>query len=206
MKSEAHRLAFSFASARSAPKHTFRFRALPDRNNTNSVHRAVKRLRVASPQAAERKQDVHSGGANHTIGIYRKKTPLSSGGASRPAARYRKKTPELLRVFSFWCGHRDLNSDGVNHTPLKRTRLPVPPWPHSENSILLSFPFVNGFERVLSRKSRAEYYVRMYERPAEFNALAALLAETLCRGRSPAENAELLRFLNLLCSLVKSYL
>ena len=206
MKSEAHRLAFSFASARSAPKHTFRFRALPDRNNTNSVHRAVKRLRVASPQAAERKQDVHSGGANHTIGIYRKKTPLSSGGASRPAARYRKKTPELLRVFSFWCGHRDLNSDGVNHTPLKRTRLPVPPWPHSENSILLSFPFVNGFERVLSRKSRAEYYVRMYERPAEFNALATLLAETLCRGRSPAENAELLRFLNLLCSLVKSYL
>ena len=188
MKSEAHRLAFSFASARSAPKHTFRFRALPDRNNTNSVHRAVKRLRVASPQAAERKQDVHS------------------GGASRPAARYRKKTPELLRVFSFWCGHRDLNSDGVNHTPLKRTRLPVPPWPHSENSILLSFPFVNGFECVLSRKSRAEYHVRMYERPAEFNALAALLAETLCRGRSPSENAELLRFLNLLCSLVKSYL
>ena len=206
MKSEAHRLAFSFASARSAPKHTFRFRALPDRNNTNSVHRAVKRLRVASPQAAERKQDVHSGGANHTIGIYRKKTPLSSGGASRPAARYRKKTPELPRVFSFWCGHRDLNSDGVNHTPLKRTRLPVPPWPHSENSILLSFPFVNGFERVLSRKSRAEYHVRMYERPSEFNALAALLAETLCRGRSPSENAELLRFLTLLCSLVKSYL
>ena len=206
MKSEAHRLAFSFASARSAPKRTFRFRALPDRNNTNSVHRAVKRLRVASPQAAERKQDVHSGGADHTIGIYRKKTPLSSGGASRPAARYRKKTPELLRVFSFWCGHRDLNSDGVNHTPLKRTRLPVPPWPHSENSILLSGTFVNGFERVLSRKSRAEYYVRMCERPAEFNALAALLAETLCRGRSPSENAELLRFLNLLCSLVKSYL
>lgn len=206
MKSEAHRLAFSFASARSAPKHTFRFRALPDRNNTNSVHRAVKRLRVASPQAAERKQDVYSGGANHTIGIYRKKTPFSSGGASRPAARYRKKTPELLRVFSFWCGHRDLNSDGVNHTPLKRTRLPVPPWPHSENSILLSFPFVNGFERVLSRKSRAEYHVRMYERPAEFNALAALLAETLCRGRSPSENAELLRFLTLLCSLVRSYL
>ena len=116
--------------------------------------------------------------------------------------RHSRKSP-LLRL---WCGHRDLNSDGVNHTPLKRTRLPVPPWPHSENSILLSFPFVNGFERVLSRKSRAEYHVRMYERPAEFNALAALLAETLCRGRSPSENAELLRFLNLLCSLVKSYL
>lgn len=46
----------------------------------------------------------------------------------------------------------------------------------------------------------------MCERPAEFNALAALLAETLCRGKSHAENAELLRFLNLLCSLIKSYL
>ena len=44
-----------------------------------------------------------------------------------------------------WCGHRDLNSDGVIHTPLKRTRLPVPPWPHSENSILLPRLFVNGF-------------------------------------------------------------
>ena len=46
----------------------------------------------------------------------------------------------------------------------------------------------------------------MCERPAEFNALAAILAETLCRGRSTSENAELLRFLNLLCSLIKSYL
>ena len=46
----------------------------------------------------------------------------------------------------------------------------------------------------------------MCERPAEFNARATLLAETLCRGRSPSENAELLRFLTLLCSLIKSYL
>ena len=28
-----------------------------------------------------------------------------------------------------WCGQRDLNSYGVNHTPLKRARLPVPPRP-----------------------------------------------------------------------------
>ena len=27
----------------------------------------------------------------------------------------------------FWCGKRDLNPYGVNHTPLKRARLPVPP-------------------------------------------------------------------------------
>ena len=58
-----------------------------------------------------------------------------------------------------WCGHRDLNSDGVIHTPLKRTRLPVPPWPHSENSILRPRLFVNGFEGKMSRNSRPEYYV-----------------------------------------------
>ena len=130
---------------------------------------------------------------------------LRRGATTKRKRKEQEKHPSISGAFC-WCGHRDLNSDGVNHTPLKRTRLPVPPWPHSENSILLSFPFVNGFERVLSRKSRAEYYVRMCERPAEFNALAALLAETLCRGRSPSENAELLRFLTLLCSLVKSYL
>ncbi len=28
------------------------------------------------------------------------------------------------------CGKRDLNPYGVNHTPLKRARLPVPPLPH----------------------------------------------------------------------------
>jgi|GEM_PF-1581837 hypothetical protein len=30
-----------------------------------------------------------------------------------------------------WCPGRDLNSYGVNHTPLKRARLPVPPPGHS---------------------------------------------------------------------------
>ena len=29
-----------------------------------------------------------------------------------------------------WCGRRDLNPYSVNHTPLKRARLPVPPLPH----------------------------------------------------------------------------
>ncbi len=29
----------------------------------------------------------------------------------------------------FWCGKRELNPYGVNHTPLKRARLPVPPLP-----------------------------------------------------------------------------
>ena len=42
--------------------------------------------------------------------------------------------------------------------------------------------------------------------PARFNALAVCAAEALCKGRTAEEIAELVRFLNLLCSLVKSYL
>ena len=117
-----------------------------------------------------------------------------------------KENPPVLPGVRFWCGHRDLNSDGVNHTPLKRTRLPVPPWPHSDNSILLSAPFVNGFGRVLSRFSRSEYDAVMTHAPCGCNALAVALADALCRGRSPEEVAELLRLLNLLCSLIKTYL
>ena len=117
-----------------------------------------------------------------------------------------KRKPPVLPGVRFWCGHRDLNSDGVNHTPLKRTRLPVPPWPHSDNSILLSAPFVNGFGRVLSRFSRSEYDAVMTHAPCGCNALAVALADALCRGRSPEEVAELLRLLNLLCSLMKTYL
>ena len=42
-----------------------------------------------------------------------------------------KKEGTLLRAFFFWCGKRDLNPYGVNHTPLKRARLPVPPLPRA---------------------------------------------------------------------------
>ena len=34
-----------------------------------------------------------------------------------------------MRLPFLWCGKRDLNPYGVNHTPLKRARLPVPPLP-----------------------------------------------------------------------------
>ena len=93
----------------------------------------------------------------------------------RGAADSYANTPQFCGVFANsalrrrWCGHRDLNSDGVNHTPLKRTRLPVPPWPHSENSwphsensILLPSTFVNGFAGVLSRKYRGKTYVKVF--------------------------------------------
>ena len=40
-----------------------------------------------------------------------------------------KRKGRRLPTFSFWCGKRDLNPYGVNHTPLKRARLPVPPLP-----------------------------------------------------------------------------
>ena len=36
----------------------------------------------------------------------------------------------ICMSYIFWCGKRDLNPYGVNHTPLKRARLPVPPLPH----------------------------------------------------------------------------
>ena len=35
-----------------------------------------------------------------------------------------------MLLFVLWCEKRDLNPYGVNHTPLKRARLPVPPLSH----------------------------------------------------------------------------
>ena len=31
---------------------------------------------------------------------------------------------------TIWCGRRELNPQGLPHTLLKRTRMPVPPLPH----------------------------------------------------------------------------
>ena len=55
-----------------------------------------------------------------------------------------------MHLLFVWCGKRDLNPYGVNHTPLKRARLPVPPLPHSSflddfMIILQSANFVNSF-------------------------------------------------------------
>ena len=41
----------------------------------------------------------------------------------------KREAQTYVLSFSFWCGKRDLNPYGVNHTPLKRARLPVPPLP-----------------------------------------------------------------------------
>ena len=41
-----------------------------------------------------------------------------------------EKTDRLKPIGLFWCEKRDLNPYGVNHTPLKRARLPVPPLSH----------------------------------------------------------------------------
>ena len=35
-----------------------------------------------------------------------------------------------------WCEGRDLNSQGINHTPLKRARLPIPPPSHGNELII----------------------------------------------------------------------
>ena len=74
---------------------------------------------------------------------------LRRAAATKRKRKEQEKHPSISGAFC-WCGHRDLNSDGVNHTPLKRTRLPVPPWPHSENS------------GVLSRKYRGKTYVKFF--------------------------------------------
>ena len=62
---------------------------------------------------------------------------------------------------SVLCGKRDLNPYGVNHTPLKRARLPVPPLPHSLLELLPStldiIPLGCGFVKGV-RKSFSEIF------------------------------------------------
>ncbi len=43
---------------------------------------------------------------------------------------FRGKQKVRTKLVRTLCGKRDLNPYGVNHTPLKRARLPVPPLPH----------------------------------------------------------------------------
>ena len=57
---------------------------------------------------------------------------------SRKFCRINGENPDNIGVFTgyiyfvalLWCEKRDLNPYGVNHTPLKRARLPVPPLSH----------------------------------------------------------------------------
>ena len=62
------------------------------------------------------------------------------------------KKSEILLNLRFWCEKRDLNPYGVNHTPLKRARLPVPPLSLATYIIILFFfilsiPFFKFFEK-----------------------------------------------------------
>ncbi len=50
-----------------------------------------------------------------------------------------------VRISTVWCGKRDLNPYGVNHTPLKRARLPVPPLPRTDDIIPQFAGFVNTY-------------------------------------------------------------
>ena len=43
--------------------------------------------------------------------------------------KFRRKNKKHHLSMMLYCGKRDLNPYGVNHTPLKRARLPVPPLP-----------------------------------------------------------------------------
>ena len=77
-----------------------------------------------------------------------------------------KKGTGMKPVPFLWCEKRDLNPYGVNHTPLKRARLPVPPLSHSYRKPIFSDrlgrdisyytrknPFVKAFpEKNLTRR------------------------------------------------------
>ena len=86
---------------------------------------------------------------------------LRRAATTKRKRKEQEKHPSISGAFC-WCGHRDLNSDGVNHTPLKRTRLPVPPWPHSENSASEHFcqRFCGRFVKKISRKNLCKVFLR----------------------------------------------
>ena len=58
---------------------------------------------------------------------------LVTSHRNRSPKQEAKRKPEpvihkdQVRIILIWCEKRDLNPYGVNHTPLKRARLPVPP-------------------------------------------------------------------------------
>ena len=69
-----------------------------------------------------------------------KVTSRSSCGTHR--SHQQKKDAEAS--FFCWCEKRDLNPYGVNHTPLKRARLPVPPLSRLP-SLLRRLPYYTPF-------------------------------------------------------------
>lgn len=51
---------------------------------------------------------------------------------SEPLTRY----DDLVRIIMVWCGRQELNLHGVNHKILSLARLPVPPRPRINGSII----------------------------------------------------------------------
>lgn len=60
----------------------------------------------------------------------------TTNGLTAKEKKKHRKNPESIGVISYWCGRRDLNSHGLPHTPLKRTRLP---FRHSRGEANYSF-------------------------------------------------------------------
>ena len=64
--------------------------------------------------------------------------------------RQRKSTSLCIKSWCFiWCGRRDLNPYPVTDTPLKRTRMPIPPRPHSMIIIANPGGVVKGSARAI---------------------------------------------------------
>ena len=83
-----------------------------------------------------------------------------AGQSNGQSCRIKKKQTRWI-IESASCGKRDLNPYGVNHTPLKRARLPVPPLPRLAEAIastddIIAHPmlFVKGGKRKKSREIR----------------------------------------------------
>ena len=72
--------------------------------------------------------------------------------------RINGENPDNIGVFTgyiyfvalLWCEKRDLNPYGVNHTPLKRARLPVPPLSHYAGLLPDCLDIISDFARLVN--------------------------------------------------------
>ena len=77
---------------------------------------------------------------------------LAARGVDRLLSRHeakKKHQPLYQKLVLLWCGRRDLNPYPVTDTPLKRTRMPIPPRPHSMIIIANPGGVVKGSARAI---------------------------------------------------------
>jgi hypothetical protein len=65
-----------------------------------------------------------------TTELTAREAAVAAQAASRPVSRFAQAASRPRVSGRGWCPGRDLNPDGLLHTPLKRTRIPIPPPGH----------------------------------------------------------------------------